>query len=116
MLPFTCRQSDDPTSIASDSLLRNQDGLGWLKHEIFWARDDEKVANCAALEVDCYNYLVGTRSDPLALQMSSTNTYQAESHQFQIVTDKLELEWRAEIGKTHWVFHTVSHLNPAEDG
>jgi len=67
LLPFTARLEDDSVVTDSDKYFRNQDDLGWFKHEIFWARDDEKVANCAGTETDCYNYLIGARSDPLAL-------------------------------------------------
>lgn len=115
LLPFTAKQEDDPTSTDADLYLRNQDKPGSLKHEIFWARNDEKVANCAAEEEACYIYLKGARTDP-GLQMKSTNTYQASTHQFEIVTDKVRLEWRAEIGQIHWVFHTVSHEDPKGDG
>jgi len=96
--------------------MRAQDLAGFFKHEIFWARNDEKVANCATTESDCYNYLLAGAKTPGALQMTSTNTYLAASHQFQIVTSKLGLEWRAEIGLTHWVFHTVSHQGTKGDG
>jgi len=98
LLPFTAKQEDDDTSTDADLYLRNQDKLGWLKHEIFWARNDEKVANCAAVDEACYNYLKGIRTDPAALQMTSSSNYQASTHQFEIVTDKVGLEWRAEIG------------------